>query len=222
MTKKKKSKGKTVSIIILAFIVVLLLSASIFSYFFGNVFRLRGTYIRKLDITNSVISGINDYIGEATFGKDINASDYIDNISMDITLTLGSGSSYKETISDEDYDNAQTKINEAIKSALIDLITIRMEAASLGAESDIEELLEKSIGMSFDEYLLDYGPQVLPPIEELREKYTSEGRYSADRNTITIDAASALKGTHTYLVSDKLLIIEADNGEYIYLREEKK
>lgn len=221
---KARKKNNIVAIILLVVIILALISIDLFYYFFNNPRLIKGTWDRKIDITDIVRDNIEDFISTATFGKDINPSDYISNISVGIELILNQDGSYKVNISEEDYNNGNDLAKEALKSALMDLLKRRLQISAVETESDeeINQLIKDAIGMSIEEYIDGYGPTLMPDIQMLMELYGDEGRYNVNRDVLSLKSNYDGDKDYSYLVSDSLLMISNSDEEYTYTRRDKE
>ena len=219
--KKKRRRRKTAiaPIIILTLIILIMGTFGAYYYFFNNRRILTGSWKQKVTITDTVIGNMEDYLSEATFGKDIDPSEYVDDISIELTLRLNKDGSYEITLEDEDVDDCRAKACDALNEAMKELILKRLEISELSEGEDVDALIEETIGMSLSDYLNEYGPELLPETEELKLEYCESGSFTADRNYIYLTGGDSVSEPCSYLVSDSALAIIRNNRQYVYERE---
>lgn len=218
---RKRNTGLIVTVIILVIIILALVSAGLFYYYLNNPRLIKGSWDRKIDVTDEVTNNISAYISEATFGKDIDPSQYVDEIAIGILFVIDEDGSYSIRVSEEDYNMALDKANNAMKSAITDLLIRRMEISQIESKKSIDELVEASIGISLDEYIASYAPKLLPSIEELNAKYAQKGTYTVNKDIITLINDASESAEYSYLVSQYALMLNGASNEYVYTRREE-
>lgn len=209
----------TILIIFLLVVILTLVSTGIAAYCLQNSRQLPGVYTTKIDMTEQVIERINRYLDDASLGNETDARDYVEKVEYKLTLTLGADHSYREELKEEDYEKALSDAEGALKKALKSLAAERLQMVSLEAPDDVEALLQDAVGMNFDDYLKQYGPELLPDREELSAEYSARGSYMADREKMTVTWEDGRVTEYGYLVSDRMLVLLSDTEEYVYTRE---
>lgn len=233
MKKKRKKISRTkyvVTIVALVLFFITLIATLLIlnrttRFLSGDKNRISGNWEMRIETTDYIAGEMARWLSDVSdlkLDEEVKVireslEDYDLICELDIDKKTGL---YRQSISEESY----TKVYEDTYARLSDIIeeTIanRMEASGI-TQTDIgmsvSELVTETIGVSTEEYLKERGPVLLPDIEELRDKYDSDGEYVINGKTITLSG----RGDYTFSVNDETLVLTDENGEMVvYGRKE--
>lgn len=181
--------------------------------------NLSGTWTAKLDMTEqaavTALSWLQDIEGVSVSIEDMRAYMQGLNIALQLTLeqTVRSEGNFQCRISPESYDACCQAAYEAFAAAFQDLLIQRLHMAGYTGSTDkeaVEALVTQAFGTSTISYLINYGPNLLPSLEELQEQYDGSGTYKALDGILTRQFAedqAALTKTEDYIREGPNLIL---------------
>lgn len=218
--RKKKKRHSKAPVIILTILLLLVVSAGAAYYFFGNLLMLPGQWHRSINITDSITLTIEDYLREAAGGSEIRVSDYLDEQSLDYSITLNKDGTFFADITDSSYEECLQSAKSALRECVLALMKQRMELSSIDIETPTEDIVEEALGMSIDQYLDTYAPALLPPLSEYKNEYFKLGTYTCERNLLKFATEDGKpvwgnKGTE-FMVSPETLVLNIDDSTYIF------
>ena len=219
---------KTIKNVILT-LVILTLSAFIvllvyLHFFASDDQELSGEWTANLDMTQqaavTALSWLQEIEGVSVSLEDMES--YMQELTVQVNLTLEqterSAGAFQCNVSQESYDACRQAAYEAFASAFHELLAERLHMAGYTGSMDekaIEELVTETFGMSTDAYLMAYGPELLPSLEELQAAYDGSGTYETADGILTRQFESG-QGVSTraesYIRQDAVLILAEEIG----------
>lgn len=163
-------------------------------FFASEEEELSGEWSAELDMTEQVavtaLGWLQDIEGVSVSLEDMDL--YIPELTIQVSLILEqterSGGTFHCNISQESYDACRQAAYEAFAMAFQDLLAKRLRMAGYTGSMDeeaIEGLVTETFGMSTDSYLMSYGPDLLPSLEDLQAEYGGSGTYEAADGILT-------------------------------------
>lgn len=223
MTNRRRRRLSGVPIIIvLAVLLLLVVSFGVIFVKYNNSRLLPGTWSRTIDVSSDMEEYIRTYLKDATLGSEIDVSKYVPEAFVKISVIFDKNGTFETHVDAESYEEALKSGREALKEALKDLITKRLEVSYIETQKDVDTLVNEALGMNLDSYLDEYGPQILPPLSDFDLKYSFKGYYKSDKDFIyfTDYLNLPLRGetSNKYLISDDTLVINFSDGACVYAR----
>lgn len=139
-----------------------------------------GSYDDSLNLDEYVNMSAHDWLSDAVLGSEVDTYQYLDIPSVSINVVLMSDNSFVKSIDEESYNICLDAAYDGLAKAFRDLIRKRMFVAELDGnitDEEIDSILMDEIGMPLDQYLREYGPKLLPSLEEIREDYDVSGAF---------------------------------------------
>jgi len=216
--RKEGSRGHRI-IVILLLLVILALAA------IAGLLALRlnqrddpsltGHWQMKADLTETARSRADTWLRRAALGEKVSAADYIPRLTVNVRLTLSDDGRWTREIVEDDYAAARAKAQEGLAKALTELLRLRIADAGRPPETAAEAgaHIENAIGMSAEAYMRDYGPRLLPTLDELHAFYDGSGSYQTEGQHIRLEGESV-----RYLAGDGLLVLMRPEGTEVYER----
>ena len=133
-----------------------------------------GTYDASADYSDYVIHQALDWLSDAAMGDDFAIEGYFDIPTVSVNVVLMSDNSFTSTVDESTYADCKEAAYKGLASAMRDFVRMRYSAAGKGddlSDEAIDAILVEEIGMSLDSYLREYGPSLMPTIEEVKEDY---------------------------------------------------
>ena len=212
-------------------LLVLSLSVStaflVYLYFFASgEDKLSGEWTADLDMTKQ--AAVTAFIWlqdiEAVSVSLEDTESCMQGLTIRVNLTLEQTSrtegTFQCSISPESYDACREAAYEAFAAAFQDLLTERLYMAGYAGGTDrdsIEALVTETFGMSTVEYLMSYGPALLPSLEELQDEYDGSGTYEVSEGILTRQFTSGQSDnvkTERYIRKDSdLILLEEDDSD---------
>lgn len=145
---------------------------------------------------------------------------YMQDLSIEINLTMEQTSRSEGTfhcnVQSESYDTCSQAAYEAFARAFQELLIERLDMAGYTGSMDqeaVEALVTETFGMSTVSYLMNYGPALLPSLEELQAEYGGSGTYEAAEDVLTrqFDTGGGVTTkTEHYIRKDSNLILTGE------------
>lgn len=214
MARRKKSMIALPVIIALVLIMIAMVGIIAYWYVNGNKLRLPGEWYREIDLTAQVQDEIEKYLDTATMGEEINVSKYLDEIIVESHLSVGEDGTIVESIDEMSYVEAKKKANDALEETVSDLIKLRIESNFIETDKKSRDLVKETFDMELANYLKEYGPKLMPTMEEMNGEYGMKAEYVADRETMTITSEEEL--LCEYAVAGQMLVIDYPEGAVVY------
>jgi len=223
--KSRKKKRSLVPVIVLTVLLLVTISVVGFFYYFGNYFKLKGNWSRNIDCSAMAADRAEDYLSIVLVSgdlalEDFTVEDYFRDIVIEVDLSINSSKNYIETIDTISYENASSNALESLKRAMQDILTSKLLKLDVADEFSIEDLANEVLGMSLDDYLKEYGPELLPDLKELSISNNVEGMYSYGRDTLYFSTVPGMEADEsnpvTYMVSDDELILKKNGENLLY------
>ena len=184
---RKSNSGLVVVIVILILIIITAGALYYFKYFYAEERKHVGNWARQADVTDYVTESMAKWLADASLANSVNYGDA--KASIKVKLNVSGDGKYVETFDDASYEAAKNAAKEVAIVGLTSFLENRLEAAGVSGEKTgktVDELIQESIGMSVSDYLDNYGPELLPPSDVLREKILINGTYTVDGDVIVI------------------------------------
>lgn len=156
--------------------------------------ELSGEWTAELDMTKQAAATA------ALWLRDIEAvsvsledmENYMQDLTVQVNLILEptaekEGAFYCH-VQPESYDACRQTAYEAFAAAFRDLLTQRLRMAGYTGSTEkeaVESLVTETFGMSTTSYLMSYGPELLPALEDLQIQYDGRGSYTAADGILT-------------------------------------
>lgn len=190
--------GKIIKNVILTLLILTLSTSTAFLaylHFFASDDReLSGEWTANLDMTQqaavTAFSWLQDIEAVDISLEDMEA--YMQDLNIQVDLTLEQSDRFKGTfhcnVLPESYDACNQAAYEAFAMAFQELLAERLQMAGYSAGTDqesIEALVNETFGMSTVSYLMSYGPELLPSLEDLQAQYDGSGTYEATEDILT-------------------------------------
>ena len=190
--------GKIIKNVILTLLILTLSTSTAFLaylHFFASDDReLSGEWTANLDMTQqaavTAFSWLQDIEDVDISLEDMEA--YMQDLNIQVDLTLEQSDRFKGTfhcnVLPESYDACNQAAYEAFAMAFQELLAERLQMAGYSAGTDqesIEALVNETFGMSTVSYLMSYGPELLPSLEDLQAQYDGSGTYEATEDILT-------------------------------------
>lgn len=189
---------KTIKNVVLTLLILTLSASTAFLaylYFFvSNDRELSGEWTANLDMTEQAaveaLSWLQDIEAVSVSLEDMGA--YMENLTIQVDLTLEKTGRSEGTfccnIVPESYDACKQAAYEAFAAAFQDVLAERLLMAGYTGGTNketIEALVAETFGMSTVSYLMSYGPDLLPSLEDLQAQYDGSGVYKTEDGILT-------------------------------------
>ena len=180
--KKRRMIGLPV---IIALVLIMISMVGIIAYWYinGNKLRLPGEWYRQIDMTNEIKDEISKYLDTATMGEEIDVDKYLDSVVFESHLTVTEEGTITEAIDETTYLEAKKAANAALEAMVTDLIKLRVESNYIESTMTPGELVKDTFDIELSDYLKEYGPKLMPSMDELNAEYGLNASYIADRET---------------------------------------
>ena len=119
-------------------------------------------------------------------------------------------------MAEESYNAAKQQAYTALENAFEDLLLIRAQTAGkdMATREEAAQSIEDTIGMTCLEYLANYGPELLPPLEEIQGQYNGSGSWKAENGVLLRDGRG-----EAFLINTDLLVLSGTDGTEVYYRD---
>lgn len=221
---------KTVKkVIVLLLLLILSVSTALLAYlhfFASGDEELSGEWTADLDMTRqaavTALSWLQDIEGVSVSLEDVESCMQNLNIRVDLTFeqTARSEGTFRCSVLPESYATCKQDAYEAFAVVFRDLLIQRLRMAGYTGGTDkeaIEALVVETFGMPTVVYLMSYGPELLPSMEELQTQYGGSGTYENAEGVLTRrfdTGGSAYASAERYIRQDSSLVLseESDAG----------
>lgn len=184
--------------------------------------ELSGEWTAELDMTQeaaiAALGWLQDIEAVSVSLDDMES--YMQDLSIEINLTMEQTSRSEGTfhcnVLPESYDACSQAAYEAFAGAFQELLIERLDMAGYTGSMDqeaVEALVTETFGMSTVSYLMNYGPALLPSLEELQAEYDGSGTYEAAEDILTrrFDTGGVVTTkTEHYIRKDSNLILTGE------------
>lgn len=213
--------------IFIILLVTLSISTALLAYlhfFASGEKELSGEWTTNLDMTEHAAVTALDWLQdiEAVSVSLEDMESYMHGLTVQVNLTIeqtgrGEGT-FKCNVSPESYEVCNQAAYEAFAMAFQDLLAERLSMAGYTGGTDkesVETLVNETFGMSTISYLMDYGPGLLPSLEDLQDEYDGSGTYKAEEDILTREfdnGGSVTTKAEYYIRKDSTLILSGESG----------
>jgi len=226
MAGKRRKAGGIIGAVAVIVITLLLISGVLVLVLTRGKGQIKGKWVREVEITNSVKAAASEWLSTALMSEEVNIDEYIPDCRIEIVLSINDDGSWGETLDEESYNQCRKSAYDGLAQAFESLASKRLDAAGKDV-SDVDALISETINMTLDEYLRNYGPELLPAFETLNKEILSGGKYKVKGDTLYRSndlITDALDGeATTYLCnSGALVLANSDESPILYTKEEEK
>ena len=184
---------------IILFLLILGLSISTAFLIYLHFFRsddkgLAGEWTAELDLTEQAAVAafiwLQDIEGVSVSLEDVEAAMQGLTVQIDLNLEAVTGpqGTFQGAVLPESYSACEQAAYEAFAAVFRELLAERLRMAGYTGgtdEEDLEALVTETYGMSTVSYLRDYGPALLPSLEDLQAQYDGSGTYELSEGILT-------------------------------------
>lgn len=206
------------------FLITVIVFIALAGLLFGGLFVFKkfiykdtsyvGKWTRQVDITDFVTDIMDIWLDDALVGD---LADYGDErVFINVNLTINSNGSWSESVDEASYAQAQAQAVRIAAVGLTSFLEKRLECSEVTPESvgkTVEELVQEAIGMTAEEYIAGYGPQVLPTIADLNNTYCHSGSYEVKNGVIARTGLGSETVYELYSVQDNFLLISGKSDK---------
>jgi len=181
-----------------------------------------GKWTRQVDITDFVTDVMDVWLDESLVGDLAEYGD--ERVIISVNLVMNSNGSWSESVDEASYAQAQNQAVKIAAAGLTSFLEKRLAAAEVTPESvgkTVDELVEEAIGMSAEQYITEYGPQLLPTIADLNNTYSHSGSYKVEKGILARTGFGTETLYEIYSVQDNFLLIsnKSDKDEGIAVED---
>ncbi len=193
-------------------------------FFVSKDREISGQWTANLDMTEpaavTAFSWLQDIEAVSVSLEDMESC--MQGLSVQVELTLEETAHSKGTfqcrVLPESYDACNQAAYEAFALAFQELLAERLRMAGYTGSTDgeaMEELVQETFGMSTVSYLMAFGPELLPSLEELQAQYDGMGSYETADGILTRqfeDGGFVSTKVEYYIRKDSRLILSEETG----------
>ncbi len=163
-------------------------------FFLSDDRELSGEWTASLDMTEqtavTAFIWLQEIEGVSVSLEEMEACMQELTIQVNLTFeqTSRSAGTFHCHVVQESYDACRQDAYAAFAAAFQELLAERLSMAGYTGgmdEAAIEDLVTETFGMSTDAYLMSYGPELLPPLEDLQAYYDGSGTYETTGDILT-------------------------------------
>ena len=219
-----KNIKNTIFIILLLTLSVSTALLAYLHFFASDEKALSGEWTTNLDMTEHAIVTALDWLQdiEAVYISLEDMETYMQGLTVQVNMTMEQTGrregTFKCNVSPESYEACNQAAYEAFAMAFKELLTERLSMAGYTGSTDkeaIEALVTETFGMSTVSYLMDYGPELLPSLEDLQAEYDGSGTYKAEEDILTrefYNGGSVTTKVECYIRKDSTLILTGESS----------
>ena len=214
--KKKRRRGNGLLVLFLFVLLLVVVAGGVGIWWLQRPERkLPGHWHRAIEYTQEANLAAKEWLMAAEGGAELDLSSYLGNITFDADLILGKDGSWSMTLDEVSYEQARKQAYTALELAFEDLLITRLQSAGREIESREEaaQAIRDTIGMDCMEYLQTYGPELLVPLEDMKQQYNGGGNWRAEKGVLLRDGRG-----EAFLINTDLLVLSGQNGTEVYYR----
>lgn len=173
-----------------------------------------GKWTRQVDVTDFTTDIMDIWLDDALVGDLAEYGD--ERIVISINLTINANGSWSESVDEASYAAAQAQALKVAAAGLTSFLEKRLASAEVNPESigkSVEELVQEAIGMSAEEYIAGYGPELLPSLEDLNKAYSHSGDYKVEKGVLARTGLGTETVYEIYSVQDDFLLISGKSED---------
>lgn len=209
------------AVVIFLFLILIVFTASLaYLHFFASSDKdFSGVWTAELDMTEeaavTALSWLQDIEAVSISLEDMES--YMQDLTVQVELTFeqtsGAGGTFQCNVLPESYEACNQAAYEAFARAFQELLTRRLHMAGYTDRIDeevIEDLVTETFGMSTVAYLMSYGPDLLPSLENLQMQYGGSGTYEVTEDILTRwfeDGGAVTARAESYIRKESLLVL---------------
>lgn len=173
-----------------------------------------GKWTRQVDVTDFVTDIMDIWLDDALVGDLAEYGD--ERVCISVNFVMNANGSWSESVDEVSYAQAQNQALKIAAAGLTSFLEKRLASAEITPESvgkTVEELVQEAIGMSAEEYIADYGPQLLPTIADLNNTYCHSGSYKVENGVLARTGLGDDTVYEIYSVQDNFLLISGKSDK---------
>ncbi len=217
------------------FLIPIIVFIALAGLLFGGLFVYRkfiykdtsyiGKWTRQVDVTDHVKNMMDLWLDSALVGD---AAEYGDErVVLCVTMVMNADGSWSEYFDESSYAQAQIQAQTLAAGGLRSFLYKRLVSAEVDPGSvgkTVDELVQEAVGMSAEEYIAQYGPQLIPSVEDLKSAYGHSGNYNVKNGVLARTGLGTEATYEQYSVQDGFLLISAksDKAEDIEIPNNEK
>lgn len=210
-----KTKRFLVPIIVLILLVGILFGGFfVYKKFIYKDTSYVGQWTRQVDMTEFVTDVMDIWLDDSIDGD---LAEYgNERVVISINLVMNSNGSWSESVDEAVYAEAQQQAIRVAAAGLTSFLEKRLATAEVTPESvgkTVEELVQEAIGMSAEDYIKNYGPELLPSITDLNKTYAHNGSYKVEKGILARTGLAEDTVYEIYSVQDDFLLISAKSDK---------
>lgn len=224
MRKILKNTILTILILTLSVSTVLL----VYLHFFApEDIELTGEWVTELDMTDeaavAALAWLQGIEAVSVSLEDVQAC--MPGLTVQVNMTLDQTARMEGTFNcrvlPESYDACEQAAYEGFAEAFRNLLAERLRMAGYTGSTDrenMESLVIETFGMPTVSYLMSYGPELLPALEDLQAEYEGSGVYTVTGDILTRQYDRGMSGAvreERYIRKDASLILSEEAGNAI-------
>jgi len=203
------------SILITAIAIVLVIAVIVMCVFIfgkkGNEKeRFYGSYTYKNDVSSYVEDAMSSWMSTAILSEYVDMDECAAQVYVSINCEFKPDGTYMQYIDEAAYKECINEAYEAAGSMLINLFEIRLQSAGIEgySEEEIADLFEDSFGITIEEYITSYIPDIMPSFEEMKEIVD----YSCD---FDVEDGILIRGEvrEAYIIDETGIALMPEDGE---------
>ena len=216
---------------IITFLILFLGISTVFLaylHFFASDDRnLIGEWCAELDMTGQAAAMAYSWLRdiESVSVSLDEVESYMQDLTIQVNLTMEqtgrAEGTFRCSVLPESYDACRQAAYEAFAEAFRSLVAERLRMAGYAGSTDqeaVEALVAGEFGVSTVSYLMEYGPVLLPSLEELQGQYEGSGTYEVEAGVLRRrfeDGSTVITKEEYYIRKDDALILtgEADSED---------
>lgn len=227
----KRKRRSILPVVLTICIMTVLIGVALAAFFFNRMNKVSGEWTRDIDITDEVISKSALWMSEIE-GVHIDMDwvkgvadkqGYKAVINLDLTMaeTVRGQGTYDLVVDTNSYDECKSDtyalLAECLNRVVADRLTLVGYADNVSADEAVA-ITEEVLGQSLESYLQSKNMDMVPGYEVLSDKYSSNGSYVFNTETITWTNDKAGETyTESYIVDSDMLIFP--ESEIIYRKQ---
>lgn len=185
---------------------------------------LSGEWVTELDLTQqaavTALSWLQEIEAVSVSLEDMES--YMQGLTVQVNLTFEqaehSVGAFRCNVVPESYDECNQAAYEAFAMVFQELLAERLCMAGYTGCTDketMDALVTDTFGMPTVSYLMSYGPNLLPSLEELQAEYDGSGTYETAEGILTRrfdEGGAVITKAEYYIRKDSNLILSEETG----------
>lgn len=146
-----------------------------------------GEYTEIISVSDYGKTQAENWLSSAWMSDEINIDDYMEIPSLSVNVTLYSDNTYVQEVDIDSYNTAIREARNGLANALRELIIIRYKASGKIPENqditgeDIDAIMLEKTGLTLEDYVTEYGPELIMPLDRLQLTYNVSGNFALEQ-----------------------------------------